>query len=160
MNIQKLIFTFGLAGILTACAVGPQVPPTMTYQFAEALFTPYAGVGTSNITGQAFSKTKGGDVKYPAGESIYLFPDNPYMTEALGKFYYFTLGGTNLSHLSPYVRSTQIDGGGNFTFTNIPSGSYILITTHTWLAGEYTTGGDIEGKVIVAPNQTAKVLVQ
>jgi hypothetical protein len=110
--------------ILSGCAM--PAPAAMVTPFNVNEHSSYAGAGTSTITGSAFSVTKGGDVKIPAGNTLYLIPLTTYSKEALQKYYYFQLGGTQAAELKPYIRKTQIDAAGNFSFSNIPSGTYVL----------------------------------
>lgn len=133
--------------------------------FDEAEYTPYAGTGTSTITGQAFLKTRAGEVRLGAGNTVELVPLTPYTRERLNRA---TLGGQHLEprdpRLAQYVRTTVADGNGNFEFRNVPAGDYVALCLITWeyVASAYsraTTGGQAYGIVKVGPGETVKVVV-
>ena len=88
--------------------------------FAEDDYIPYTKDGTGNIKGQAFLKTQAGDVKYGAGNTIYLIPTTSYTKELMDKA--IDKGGgftTNMDYrLNKYIRTTIADGEGRFDFLN------------------------------------------
>ena len=59
--------------ILSACATTSD-PGFTPLSYSEAEYAPFIGRGTASLRGQAFLKTKGGDVKKGAGNEIYLMP--------------------------------------------------------------------------------------
>src|SRR5260370_41390626 len=74
---MKILITF-LSLALVSCAV-PQQERVAKYEAAE--YARYAGSGSARITGQAFAKTVGGDVKYAAGNTVWLYPVTSMTTE-------------------------------------------------------------------------------
>src|SRR5437588_13083015 len=80
-----------VALILSSCAITPQPRQTV---FQEHEFAPYAGKGTSTVTGQAFLKTRGGEVKFGAGNEVWMFPVTSYTTEVYRRA---IIGGENLA---------------------------------------------------------------
>jgi hypothetical protein len=74
MKLSPLITALALA----SCAV-PIQPRVAKYDAAE--YAPYSGSGTAKIIGQAFAKTVGGDVKFAAGNRVWLYPVTSMTTE-------------------------------------------------------------------------------
>lgn len=136
----------------------------ITTPFDEAQFIKYSQPGTAKITGQAFLKTLGGDVKYGAGNEIKLTPYNAYTHEiwqaAISN--YRSLANKD-ARLAKYTRSTIADGMGNFEFNNLPGGEYLLSCSIFWAVPTqywyYKTGSEIIQPVIINDGQTRKVML-
>ena len=125
-----LIFVLSL---LVAC-----MPPTKTY----TMQTPFryedwqqgAKSGSCTLKGQAFLKTRGGDVKTCAGSKVILMPYNAYTSEMFG---YMKGGGnykfTNLDErLARYSKMTICDAEGDFIFENLSTGRWLILSEVTW----------------------------
>lgn len=148
--------------LLASGCVAPQQSFNST--FNEAEFAPYEKDGNSTITGQAFLKTRGGDVKFGAGNTVTLLPATSYTKEIRERV---TIGGERLgpedSRLQKYRKTTIADGNGNFEFKDLPAGEYLLSCQITWeIPGDYglrTTGGIAYGAVKVKADETAKVIL-
>jgi len=132
-------------------------------KFDASALVPYTTKGSAKVTGQAFLKTRGGDIKVGAGNDVYLVPATLW---ALGVFdlveqgYSFSqLPNEQRIQLTRAVRSTQADAGGNFEFTDLPAGEYQLETKITWAAGKNTTGGRVMRKITLSEGQTQKVML-
>ena len=116
------------------------------------------------IQGQAFSKTRGGDVKYGAGVEVRLFPDIPYSRELIDARSnpWRPVQGMDPAWHS-YVKTTIADGTGNFEFNGVPAGNYFLETSITWEVpsqyGPRTTGGLIRKTVTVFKDQTVRFIL-
>jgi len=132
--------------------------------FDEQDFAQYAAAGTSSIVGQAFLKTRGGDVKLGAGNEVLLCPVTPYSTE------YFERQVVREEQLQPpderilrYFKSTVADASGRFEFKNLPAGEYFLGCKITWevqgVAGTETVGGAAYARVRVDSGEVAKVIL-
>ena len=80
--LTPLISTVLFCGCAT---MQPQRVPR-TAVFNEDEYATYAGDGTATITGQAFVKTRGGDVKFGAGNKVFLNPVTTYSTEWYQKY--------------------------------------------------------------------------
>jgi hypothetical protein len=97
-------------------------------------YSHYAKSGTSTVVGQAFLKTRGGTVKFGAGENVYLIPNTTYTREAINKGYLkrgVLMAGVD-PRLNNFIRTTVADGNGNFEFYNLPAGSYWLLCDIRW----------------------------
>jgi hypothetical protein len=132
--------------------------------FIESEFAPYAGTGTSTIVGQAFLKTRSGEVRFGAGCKVQMAPVTSYTTETYERG---ILRGERLEDPDPrysaYRHTTIADGNGNFEFHNIPAGSYYVSCPIFWeyatSDGLASTGGIAFGQATVAPGETTKVIV-
>jgi hypothetical protein len=160
----KLYMQILLGLVITAVFAGC-VPPR-TYQmvtpFDESEFAPYAGDGTSTIQGQAFLKTRGGEVRYAAGNTVSLIPVTSYSSE----IWRASLAGfrtTTDPRFDTYIRRVIADGFGNFEFKNIPAGEYYLECPIFWeVPGPYglsSTGSWVKKQVKVAPGETLKTVL-
>jgi hypothetical protein len=149
---------------LTGCAV-PQQERFAKYDPAE--YARYAGSGSGRITGQAFAKTVGGDVKYAAGNTVWLYPVTSMSTE-----WYQTAikGGKPMKagdqRMMQHSRSTVADGSGNFEFSGLPAGNYYVVTQVTWgvptgmqFFPVETTGSALHAKVHVSDGESKRVIL-
>jgi hypothetical protein len=142
---------------------GCVAPVAQTVPFDDAPFQPYVGTGTSTITGSAFMKTQGGDVKVGAGDTVELVPSTPYTAER----YEIARRGMPVvprdPRLAKYVRTTLADAQGNFEFKNIPAGAYFLLCRITWMVptqfGLMPTGGQASAAVMVKAGDSEKVVL-
>lgn len=149
MGHRNTVLSFLVIGCLAVgCAADRHVP------FDEAAFAPYAGSGTSTIMGQAFLKTRAGDVKYGAGDPVLLIPSTPFTEEDYTRA---VLNNEKLRNpppevmraLAKYIRHTTADGSGNFEFKEVPAGEYFVECPIVWEVpagyGTMNTGGTIDG---------------
>ena len=131
--------------------------------FNEQEFAPYAKKGTSSIAGQAFLKTRGGEVRYGAGDTVMLVPVTSYSTE----LWRLALTGKTPSQYdvryANYIKKVTADGMGNFEFNEIPAGEYYMECPIFWeVAGKYgmeRTGARIRTQVKVADGEKLKVIL-
>jgi hypothetical protein len=130
--------------------------------FSDADFIPYAGKGDGKIIGQAFLKTKGGDVKYGAGNEVVLVPVTPYTEEINRAVIEAVRMEPPDGRYLKYRRTTRADGQGNFEFTDLPAGEYFLGCSIYWqVGGRYTqtTGGVANARTSVKSGETVKVIL-
>lgn len=151
------------AALLAGCAE----PQTRVAQYDAAEYARYAGAGSAKIYGQVFLKTLGGDVKFGAGNVVWLYP----VTSASTEWYQ-----TALVHGKPmkagdermmqHSRKTTADGNGNFEFENLPAGDYYIVSAVTW--GVATgleffpvreTGAAVFDKIRVGDGEAKKVVL-
>jgi hypothetical protein len=138
---MKIIIMF-IALILSGCA------PTPKFMYAKEPRVPWPAeeyaiidnwTGANIVKGQAFLKTRGGDVKLGAGNKVYLSPVTSYSTQFVDAIIYKSHGaGVVLVPESPdfrvmnYVKISVADGDGRFTFHDVKNGDYYLYSTVTW----------------------------
>ena len=119
--------------LLSACATTPQRIPRMS--FPENVYQSLPKTGSGTVKGQAFLKTRGGDVKTAAGSQVILNPVTSYSLEWYEKFY---LQGIRLAPSDPrmesYLKIQVADGDGRFNFKNVPPGEYFVTVMITWEA--------------------------
>jgi len=145
------------------CVITPTPQPRQA-TFVQAEYDPYAGKGSGSIAGQAFLKTRAGDVKFGAGETVNLNPVTSYSTEWFERA---VLAGEALEtpdeRAAPYRRSCIADGSGQFRFEQLPAGEYYLACPIVWeyptQFGLAKTGGTAKARVTVQENQEARAIV-
>jgi hypothetical protein len=135
MRIQVNLFICLLITILFGCTQNPPIIYADRIPFPETEYKKLQAKGVSTVKGQAFLRTRGGDVKTAAGSTVILDPVTTYSKQWYELTY---LGGVFLKEPDPllakYIRSQVADGEGRFTFKDIPAGDYFLTATVTWEA--------------------------
>jgi hypothetical protein len=154
--------------IMAGCAEKLTMPLVSTgAPFDISAFKPYAAKGSGKISGQAFLKTAGGEVKVAAGDKIELWPATPYIKD-IRTIKDSGAGVANLTHeivaeMKPYIRDVIADAQGNFEFNDLPPGEYMLETYLTWKVpgryGLYDTGGVISAFVTIAEGESKRVIL-
>lgn len=157
-TILAIVAFTGVAGCV------PTPMPRLT-TFNESEYALYARDGTATIYGDAFLKTRGGDVKKGAGCAVHLNPVTTYSTE----WYERGILGNQLLEPAdqkavPYHKQTIADGDGKFEFDKLSAGEYYLACLITWeIPGLYgsteSTGGWAHAKVKVGSNERKKVVL-
>src|SRR5688572_6996514 len=128
---MKHLLALAFLALLASCvAVKPQ--PRLA-SFVDAEYAPYAQPGTGSIDGQAFLKTRSGDVKFGAGCEVSMNPVTSYSTEWYERL---VIGYVHLEppdpRSNPFNRKTIADGSGNFLFEGLAPGDYYLSCRITW----------------------------
>ncbi len=104
--------------------------------FNPGEYSSYGKAGTGRISGQAFTKTRGGDVKFAAGNVVLLTPKT---TTSRAWLEYAASSGFDPDLLGPrvwrYTLKTIADGNGNFTFRKVGPGTYYVVTYVAWQYG-------------------------
>ncbi len=155
---RAVAYVVSVLGI--ASLVGCAAPPPLPHLDLDAVGS-YLGTGTGGLTGQAFLTTRGGDVKYAAGSTIYLFPDVPLFREWVQRSVNY---GIHYSTFAPpasnYIRTTAADGSGNFSFSDLPAGNYLAYTELFWDIGDGThTGRPMALSVTISDGGVARVIL-
>lgn len=168
LNMVPVSVRLSLAIVVLGCApkVRPVVPEPRSSSFVEREYAGYGSPGTSSITGQAFLKTRGGDVKFGAGNQVLLSPVTSYSSEIWQKTVLkdgVLVAGDERAEA--YTRSTVADGDGRFRFDSLPEGLYYVVTEIVWevpsIKGPWLerTGGLVGQEVTVRPGQTVQVIL-
>ena len=134
---MKKLISFCILLIVAGCATPssqPNEPPQarLSTPFNEIDYDACSASGTGVLRGQAFLKTRGGDVKYAAGNLVLLVPATTYTREALQYVEQPTIKVAIDPRLRKYSRSIKADGEGEFEFINLPSCSFIVDTVVSW----------------------------
>lgn len=124
--------------LLTGCqATQPKVTLTSTFDPNEAAYINAAGSGS--ISGEAFLKTVGGDVKTAAGNNVELVPATRYARERIAAIYNggacarqaVDFGAADPNYMR-MTRRTVADAQGKFRFDGLAAGDYYIITFVIW----------------------------
>jgi hypothetical protein len=164
--MKRVLSTTLFAAVIVGCASErPTITPLPRPPFPEAEYAALPKTGTGVVTGQAFLKTRGGDVKTGAGNTIYLNPVTSYSKYA----YEFRYSSGGIAPPDPriygYMRETIADASGRFTFRNVPAGEYYVTGKVTWEAptgyqhSMQTQGGAIWKPVTVDDGATVEVML-
>ncbi len=160
-KIALLLFVCFIA----SCVTMPQ-PKISMMTFPEQEYQNLQKSGSAVVKGQAFLKTRGGDVKVAAGNEVILNPVTSYSNEWYEKAY---VQGKNLVESDPrilnYIKKTVADGSGRFMFKDVPPGDYYVTTGVTWEAGTgyqgalQLQGGTVTKKISVNDGDEIDVIV-
>ena len=154
---------------ITGCVAKPI--PKLTNQFNEQDFAPYAKKGTASIIGQAFLKTRGGEVRYGAGDTIFLFPSTPYTREMQHFTHHEITNRVTIENVDKrwrdYIKKITADGSGNFEFSDIPAGEYFLECALFWevpkscygCAGLEETGDVLRKQIKITEGEKLKIML-
>jgi hypothetical protein len=160
-TLATLLATLPLLS-LGACATPKLMPRTAT--FIQAEYDPFAVEGTGSISGEAFLKTRSGDVKLGAGETVILNPVTSYSTE----WYERSIGAGEAlepgdERARPYTKRVIVDSRGSFRFDKLPPGDYYLACRIVWEYasqwGLQRTGGMAHARATVCTGEDTRVIV-
>lgn len=165
---MKKLLIAALAGLaLGGCATGPTAPtPQARMEFPLYEYEQLAKAGTASVSGQAFLKTRGGDVKTAAGNEVILNPVTSYSMEWYIKAY--TQGALLVMpdpRLVDYQKRTTADGSGRFSFKGVPPGEYFVTAPVTWEAPTgyrgalQLQGGFVTKRLVVKDGESYDVII-
>ncbi len=128
----------GLALVYAGCSARKpareSAPPFVKMQtkFDYSEHEPYAKPGDNGISGQAFLRQQEDSVVTCAGSRVLLVPATSYFREM---FWHMIITGsepeppeTPYPSLKSMIRRTQCDAQGNFSFSEIPDGTWFILT--------------------------------
>ena len=117
--------------------------------------------GGGIVTGRAFIKTRNGDVKTLAGETVRLRRKGIYSDQWL------EIASNRKVHtaaydyrLEDYVFMTKADTDGRFTFEDVPAGEYYLTTKITWFTPDDIAIGSFRKDITVENGKTLDVVLR
>lgn len=163
--MRQLVVLCLLASLAACMPQANLAPQPRQVAFDASEFAPYASAGTAAIAGQAFLKTRGGDVKYGAGNRVVLMPATRYTAEWWQRS---VTGGALLEHgdtrADAYRRESVTDGEGRFAFDSLPAGDYFVVSSVNWevVASRWassTQGGLVGQQIHVNPGQRVSVVL-
>lgn len=156
--VPLVLFTWGCS------TPTPQRLSRMAFPEAEYRALPKAG--TATVRGQAFLKTRGGDVKPAAGNQVLL---NPVTSYSLGWYEKSYLPKLPMEEPDPklltFAPKQTADGSGRFAFKNVPAGEYFVTTTVRWEApvgyqgALLLQGGVVTKRVKVGEGEEVEVVI-
>lgn len=143
--------------LATACAQVVAVKASYNPDDYQA----YKAAGSNSIDGQGFLTQLGGGVVTCAGHPVFLTPDTPYFREIVsiavhGNHPQFPHGSGGPEDV---VRHTVCDAQGNFSFSELPDGKYIVMTEVTWEAAYAQQGGPVWRAGTLDGGQRKKVIL-
>lgn len=127
--------------------------------------------GNATVTGNAFLRQGGGGVVTCAGSEVRLIPITKYSTERLAILYgakgYAPIDVLQTLRITPeppaeyeeYMLKTMCNSSGDFTFKNVPQGSYFVQTMVAWSVGYRSQGGGVLDVVDVKSNDKIEVII-
>lgn len=152
--------------LLSACIAGCAETPPVEIQtrFVGSEHDQYRQQGTGVIAGQGFLKQNGGGVVTCAGNQVVMFPATPFFEEIYDNMVAGRRVATEqMGKVDPIYRSiikqTQCDAQGNFTFTELPSGSWFVITEVRWIVDGYRQGGSLARKISLSDGQHEQLML-
>ena len=158
--------------LLTACAV-PAVTPVV-FTALESYERPgWLDSGlTGTLEGSAFLRQRNGVVQSCAGSGVSLIPRTNYADERMGFIYGNLEGGLWVRDISSTgsskmeagysedTKETVCDVEGRFSFSEVPSGEWYVVTQVVWeTPGRVTQGGPVMRRVQVKENENTTVVV-
>jgi hypothetical protein len=157
-----LPFALTAAGcvVLPRPATGPALPP-VTAAFVPADHSAFMGPGSGSMTGQAFLRQRGGAVVTCAGARVYAHPSTPFFAQAVA---YTAAGGSLISvpggtASQALVRQSLCDAQGNFEFSELPPGRWIVTVTVRWSGAGSEQGGLLAQTVTVGDGVARRILL-
>ena len=151
-----------LSLVVCACAVPPPRPVQRQFQWEPEEHTAYLGPGPAAIRGQGFLRQQGGGTVSCAGSDVWLLPGTPYFDESLRILAtrdVDSIEGALWAVFGRYMRKSQCDGQGNFTFRDLPSLPWIVTTDVRWVVGYRSQGGRLVKLVTAVPGDTPPSLL-
>lgn len=155
-----LVSVVGCVSVVGPPAINVTGITTMTC--SETAFAPFTSVGRATLAGQAFLKTRGGDVKYGAGNQVILVPAVDCAVSWWGSAGRLWVGRFTFPSSFAFqksMRQTTSNGEGRFEFKNIPTGKYYLRTEVTWEVPSMGIQGGLVGGVFDLADGEHKDLV-
>ncbi len=180
-NSKSLLFALCVISITTGCLTPYQEPPPKPIAaYVEAEYAALAKSGTASVSGQAFARTRGGDVRYAAGSDVILTPATAHgidwarrtEEEGIGLSIGVHPNSLRLPQLDDrakaFTKTTVADANGRFTFDGLSAGSYVIVSSVIWEVPRSTgrssymgvTGGYLVGTVTVKDGEKGSVIVK
>jgi len=173
--VLLILFVFGIS----SCATNTNVTLTKAVEsdimkkILEKKLLNKSEKNDNTIKGSAFLVNQIGDGKITcAGQKVLLFPKTNYSNEQILVLYgnnsqgyvdsNLSLEKIKFSRKSSKIskRETICDSQGFFSFNNVPSGSFFVMTTIEWKLGDFDyQGGALMKQVNVRDNEIKEVLL-
>lgn len=145
---------------MASCVGGLARPYQRKTVFVESDYLPYTKPGKATIIGQAFAVTRGGEIRYAAGKTVYLYPATSYADEY---FEMQVVRGMAMSEADKrfieFEKTTVSDATGMFEFKNLAPGKYYAVTEFGWCAGRNAQYIILGAKVEAKTEDVSKVIL-
>jgi len=157
--ISIVVAVLGLILTYAGCATERAVGTETKFNYSE--HKRYMEPGGNSIKGGAFLRLKGNGFATCAGIDVVMIPATSFFRETMRQF----LAGRQLQldKLEPAVadalRRSRCDARGNFSFTNVPNGTWFVLTAVTWNTGSARQGATLMREVTFSNNNTVEVLL-
>jgi hypothetical protein len=152
---EKLLLTLSLIS-LSGC-VQSQAPKTNTsVPFRLEDLKPYGQKGTGKITGEAMVRAPDGDFSTAYGETIELWPVTPFSKDVIRLRSSGVVVANDTddveNQMKAYVRKCVGGFLGEFEFTDLPPGEYLLTVDISW--ENYNEHGPQKGRTPISEHVT------
>jgi len=152
-------------GSAVASSTEQREPVERDRPFISLEYDAYRINGTGSISGQAFLRTRGGEVKFGAGAMVHLVPVTSYSFEWYNRE---ILGGEVLAERDARAEffhwTVRADGFGEFVIEELPEGEYFLASKVHWEiqgpSGKFhPAGGWAHARVKVRDGRTTRAVL-
>lgn len=165
--MKTLLLSFSVLLFLLGCQSpqGPVIARVHRVPWPDEEYSRLKLSGNNTVSGQAFMKTRGGDVKTCAGEDVFLSPVTTYSSqffnlEVMGKREQFQSLDPEDPRVWNYIKKVKADASGRFTFYDVAPGEYFLYTLVRWEAptgyGLSLQGGFLGSRIVVQDGQRSE----
>lgn len=165
--------------LLAGCATVAPAPPrqiNISTAFDQSEVQWFKTKGNGSITGQAYFQTVGGQPRTCAGGRVTLYPHSTYIDKLTVAVFGNTTSGyvpiyqmnfqvnpRSPSATSEYAMTAACDAQGNFSFTDLPAGSYYVLAGVVWtIPGENMMppqGGELMRSVTLGAGESKRVIL-
>lgn len=130
-------------------------------EFNPGVHALYKASGSATIEGQAFLRQQGGGVVTCAGSEVLLAPATAFYRAAIvdPKFIYGATASLMSADAKALIHETMCDATGNFTFSGVAAGVWVVITDVSWVAAGRREGGALVKEVEVPRMGTLKLII-
>ena len=157
MRWPVYLLQLAIVALAFGCVAGPSpnALPPIRYEalYSEEEYAPFLKTGEGSVSGQAFLKTRGGDVKIGAGNEVTLDPLTAYSYEwwsVAGRYWVRRNILPSVPRFHEIRRAAISDGEGRFVFRDLPDGDYIVRTWVTWEVPQLNYVDNTQGGLVWA----------
>lgn len=151
-----------LAVLLALAGSGCATRPAVYIPYRASELEPYRTPGTAGVKGQAFMRQRGGGIVTCAGNTVSLTPLTSYVRQVR-----MERDSGNVVNIDPaakeaylaLAKTTQCDAQGNFSFSNVPAGDWLLETRVTWMVGYNAQGGALSRQFGLTEGNTLEIIL-
>ena len=162
MKCNALLILF--AALLAGCTLPVRAPVELQTKFDKVEHDSYKQPGTGAIVGQGFLRQRGGGVVTCAGSPVLLMPATSFFREAIGHLrngHQIAVNDKIDPSYKSIIKQSQCDAQGNFSFSLLSAGTWLVTTDVKWVVGKYQSeqGGTLMREVTVVNDQPSQALL-